>query len=320
MMTYPRENDKGKFIGHFWAIFNAGAVLGSVIAFIINKDVAVAASLSGSIYAAFISIMLIGTLTAFSLAPPSSVSPTQTVTAFRSKSSHLDGRAGSHHEALPGLAHDCLDPHVPVLQLVLFLPVLDRQRPLLLDPYPVLEQHLLLVLADRGLLVLCSYTRIPGRQPQDSFPLGSHHHCLLRRYLGWRNFLQTGYKVTDAKGNHDCPEGASYVGPLFLYMFYGLNDAAWQTYSYWLMGALSNNVTVLSRYSGFYKSIQSCGAAVAWRINAAGTSFMTELIICFAFLVASIPGALFLSMRIKDRSDDDQEEYDHDHRDMKIDA
>jgi len=73
MMTYPRENDKGKFIGHFWAIFNAGAVLGSAIAFIINKDVAVAASLSDSIYAAFISIMLIGTLTAFPLAPPSSV-------------------------------------------------------------------------------------------------------------------------------------------------------------------------------------------------------------------------------------------------------
>jgi len=56
--------------------------------------------------------------------------------------------------------------------------------------------------------------------------LWSHHHCLLRRYLGWRNFLQTGYKITDAKGNHDYPKGASYVGPLFLYIFYGLNDAA----------------------------------------------------------------------------------------------
>jgi len=85
------------------------------------------------------------------------------------------------------------------------------------------------------------------------------------------------------------------------------------------MGALSNNVTVLSRYSGFYKCIQPCGAAIAWRINAAGTSFMTELIICFAFLVASIPGVLFLSMRITDHSDD-QEECDHDRRDMKIDA
>jgi hypothetical protein len=83
------------------------------------------------------------------------------------------------------------------------------------------------------------------------------------------------------------------------------------------MGALSNDVTVLSRYAGFYKCIQSCGTAIAWRISAVGTSFMTELIICFPLLVVSIPGALFLSMRIKDHSDDDQEENDHDHHNMK---
>ncbi|KAF9274033.1 hypothetical protein BGZ74_004525, partial [Mortierella antarctica] len=80
------------------------------------------------------------------------------------------------------------------------------------------------------------------------------------------------------------------------------------TYCYWLMGALSNDVTVLSRYAGFYKGIQSAGAAIAWRINALGTvPFMTELIICFAMLVASIPGALFLALRLKDHSDDEVE-------------
>ncbi|KAG0304630.1 hypothetical protein BGZ97_001390 [Linnemannia gamsii] len=93
-------------------------------------------------------------------------------------------------------------------------------------------------------------------------------------------------------------------------MLYGLNDAAWQTYCYWLMGALSNDVTVLSRYAGFYKCIQSSGAAIAWRINAVGTPYMTELIICFALLIASLPGALFLTMRIKDHSDDVTPEHD----------
>ncbi|KAG0336116.1 DUF895 domain membrane protein [Podila horticola] len=66
-------------------------------------------------------------------------------------------------------------------------------------------------------------------------------------------------------------ERASYVGPLFLYMFYSLNDAAWQTYCYWLMGVLSNDVTVVSRYASLYKCTQSYGAAIAWRINAVGT-------------------------------------------------
>ncbi|KAG0247031.1 hypothetical protein BG011_002178, partial [Mortierella polycephala] len=53
--------------------------------------------------------------------------------------------------------------------------------------------------------------------------------------------------------------------------------------------------------------IQSSGAAIAWRINAVGTPYMTELIICFALLAASLPGALFLSLRIKDHSDEDVE-------------
>lgn len=50
-----------------------------------------------------------------------------------------------------------------------------------------------------------------------------------------------------------------YVGPMFLYIFYGLYDAAWQTSIYWFMGAMSNNSRVLANYVGFYKGIQSAG-------------------------------------------------------------
>ncbi len=32
-----------------------------------------------------------------------------------------------------------------------------------------------------------------------------------------------------------------YIGPMFLYMFYGFYDAAFQTTCYWLMGSLTNN-------------------------------------------------------------------------------
>jgi hypothetical protein len=120
-------------------------------------------------------------------------------------------------------------------------------------------------------------------------------------------FFQRTFTIDMPKPNHDFKEGASYVGPLFLYMFYGLNDAAWQTYIYWMMGAMSNDATVLSRYAGFYKCIQSCGAAISWRINAVGTPYMTELIICFALLGLSVPGALFLAARIQDHSDEDLE-------------
>jgi len=65
-----------------------------------------------------------------------------------------------------------------------------------------------------------------------------------------------------------------YVGHLFLYMFYGLLDSMWQTYAYWVMGALSNDPRKLSYFAGFYKSIQSAGAAVAWRIDALKVPFI----------------------------------------------
>lgn len=78
---------------------------------------------------------------------------------------------------------------------------------------------------------------------------------------------------------------SGYIGPMFLYMFYGFYDAAFQTSAYWLvlnpllfcrlsvpstdkarfMGALTNNNRKLANFAGFYKGIQSAGAAGMWR-------------------------------------------------------
>jgi hypothetical protein len=38
-----------------------------------------------------------------------------------------------------------------------------------------------------------------------------------------------------------------------LYIAYGMLDAVWQTYAYWLMGALSNEPRKLAYFAGFYK-------------------------------------------------------------------
>ncbi len=57
------------------------------------------------------------------------------------------------------------------------------------------------------------------------------------------------------------------VGPMTLYFFYGMYDAVWQTDIYWYMGALSNNGRKAANLAGFYKGIQSAGAAVFWRLD-----------------------------------------------------
>jgi hypothetical protein len=84
-----------------------------------------------------------------------------------------------------------------------------------------------------------------------------------------------------------------YVGHLFLYMFYGFLDAMWQTYTYWLMGALSNDPRKLAYFAGFYKSIQSAGAAVAWRIDALKAPYQamfgSSWGLCAAGLIFALP-------------------------------
>lgn len=42
-----------------------------------------------------------------------------------------------------------------------------------------------------------------------------------------------------------------YVGRIWFYIFCGLLDAMWQTTSYWLMGAMSNDPAKLAFFAGF---------------------------------------------------------------------
>ncbi|KAF9335870.1 hypothetical protein BG006_010390 [Podila minutissima] len=323
MMAYPRENDKGKFIGYFWAIFNAGAVLGSVIAFVINKDVIVAKNLEDPTYIAFISLMAVGTLIALSLAPPSSVT--------HSNGDHIQiQKFPSWSGELIAVLKLFLDWRMIVL-IPMFLSSnwfysyqFSTVNGFNFSPRTQSLNNIFYWFSQIGgswaFARILDYQGV-NRKTRALWGLMIVTACFVATWIGGI-FFQKGYAINDPKPGHDYTEGASYVGSLFLYMFYGLNDAAWQTYCYWLMGALSNDVTVLSRYAGFYKCIQSCGAAIAWRINAVGTPFMIELIICFALLVASIPGAFFLAIRIKDHSEEHEEDNHNDKKyaDGKIDA
>ncbi|MCJ1398936.1 hypothetical protein MMC11_002137 [Xylographa trunciseda] len=79
-----------------------------------------------------------------------------------------------------------------------------------------------------------------------------------------------------------------YVGPMFLYIFYGFFDAAWQSVVYWYIGSLSNNSRTLANVVGFYKGIQSAGAAISYRIDALKAPFMNEFASNWALLAGSL--------------------------------
>lgn len=54
------------------------------------------------------------------------------------------------------------------------------------------------------------------------------------------------------------------------------------------MGSLTNNSRKLANFAGFYKGIQSAGAAITWALDRVLTPYMTSLAVCWALLAGSI--------------------------------
>ncbi|KAM2730969.1 hypothetical protein EV1_002160 [Malus domestica] len=104
--------------------------------------------------------------------------------------------------------------------------------------------------------------------------------------------------------------GSAFAGPFVLYFSFGLLDAMFQSMVFWVIGALADNSEILSRYAGFYKGIQSAGAAVAWQIDTCKASFLSQLVTNFALYTVSYPLLVVLILlAMKDECEADVEEF-----------
>ncbi|ORX98169.1 hypothetical protein K493DRAFT_300089 [Basidiobolus meristosporus CBS 931.73] len=95
-----------------------------------------------------------------------------------------------------------------------------------------------------------------------------------------------------------------------LYSCYGLLDASTQSYAYWIMGAMTNDASMLARYGGYYKGIQSAGAAIAWRIDAVKAPFIAEFAIAWGLLVLAFPFTFYIAKNVTETSNADEEKAD----------
>lgn len=67
------------------------------------------------------------------------------------------------------------------------------------------------------------------------------------------------------------------------------------------MGSLTNNGRKLANFTGFYKGIQSAGAAIAPAIDNRRVSYMTNLATCWGLLAGSlIVAAPVIFSRVRD--------------------
>ncbi|KAM5469101.1 hypothetical protein MauCBS54593_004453 [Microsporum audouinii] len=306
MMSYPDEYSKGRFISWFWAIFNLGGVIGSLVP-LANNLHSKSNSVQDSTYILFIVLMFAGFVLSFALVNARDIKRSDGTRVILMKNP-------SWKSELLGL--------VTVLKydwyIVAFFPMFFASN--WFTTYQFNEVNLAKFnIRTRALNnVLYWLSQMAG-----AFVFGYFldfyriRRSIRARYvLAWLFALTMaiwggGWAFQRSYDRFDITEtnrmdwrDRGYVGPMFLYMFYGFYDAAFQTCAYWFMGALTNNSRKLANFAGFYKSIQSAGAAIAWRIDGQAVSYRAMFISNWVLLAGSlIIAAPVIWMKVKDITD-----------------
>ncbi|TDL22280.1 MFS general substrate transporter [Rickenella mellea] len=309
MLAYPTESDKGVFIGIFWAIFNLGGVVGASVSFGQNFH-SKASSVGNGTYIGFLILTLIGVAIPMFMANPDKMIRTD-------GSKVTTPRHPSWISEIVGLYVALrTDPAI-----ILLFPMFLASNWFYTWQFNDYNGALFNIRA-RSLNNLVYWLS----QMVGSIAIGLilDRKKLTRRtraFLGWfilliMVFVVHGWGYHYQKGytreSVDVHNGfvpmdirdSGYAAKIWLYIFCGLLDAMWQTTAYWMMGAMSNDPAKLAYLTGFYKSIQSAGAAGMWRADGVGKPYMQIFASTWALLVAGLLFALpMLYFRVKNHTD-----------------
>ncbi|KAL8913944.1 MAG: hypothetical protein Q9171_001329 [Xanthocarpia ochracea] len=336
MMSYPPEASKGRYISWFWMIFNLGAVLGSLIPLGQNIH-----SSSGNVndgtYIGFMVLTFCGAALAWFLVDARQVQ--------RADGSHV---VLMKHPTWQSELLGLLETLKTDSWVVFLFPMFFASNWFYTYQFNVVNLARFNVRTRALNGVLYWLSQIIGAYIFGYALDISRVRRSLRAKAAWAVlFIITmaiwggGYawqmQYTRAETSAEDYvkmdwTSSGYVGPMFLYMFYGFYDAAWQTCVYWFMGALTNNGRKLTNFAGFYKGIQSAGTAIIFRIDALKAPFMNEFASCWGLLAGSLLVALpLILMKVRDTvplkddikfSDETMEEVmptvTHDHEEAKV--
>ncbi|KAF9432990.1 hypothetical protein BGZ76_010025 [Entomortierella beljakovae] len=328
MMSYPTEDNKGKYISTFWAIFNLGAVLGSVLPLALNSAPGMDPDdVSSTTYIVYMAVMGLSTSFAFFLSRPS------TIIKDDGEPVNVAKFAGLKAEALAILSVFCDWRMLLLIPAFFFSNFSYTYQFNDFNGFPFnirtrcLNSIVFWVAQVIGALVIgYLLDRIPVRRPKRAM-LGLLVIALLFMAT-WIAALFVQIKHNwERKPVHqseliDFEHGSAYTGLLFIYAMFGFCDAAFAVFCYWIMGALSNKHDELSRYAGFFKAIQSLGGAVAAPLDLAQTPLLAYLVTNWILCAISI-AAMFLVCRTItdttvefDDSEDEMEYYDEELDDL----
>ncbi|KAI0074214.1 MFS general substrate transporter [Panus rudis PR-1116 ss-1] len=313
MMSYPLEKDKGKAFSIFWAIFQFGSFLGSIIALAINIRSGQLTAVSTSTYVAFIVIIAIGIVSSAAVLPPNRV--------IRSDGTIVKLEAASKpHEEIIGMARLFKDWRILALLPMFFASnyFYAYQNALNAVMFDGPTRALNAALEGAGAIIgamIIGYLVLDAKWA----------HRRTRGYIGlafvtvltiivwavglsWQvTFDREKGKEMKAAGHLINYKDDAYAGKALLFFFYYFADACFQALVYWIMSALTNDPFKLARFAGMYKAIQSAGEAGSFGMDAVSTPLLNEHLASWVLLLVSYPGAYLVIRTIKETNYNDEE-------------
>ncbi|KAJ2740717.1 hypothetical protein GGI20_005659 [Coemansia sp. BCRC 34301] len=304
MVSYPREEEKGRYIAIFWVIFNLGGMLGGILPFAINYN-SDNGSLADGVYIAFVVLECLGAFLGLALAPPSKVTRDDGSSVVLVKYTNLGTET-----------IEILKLFINPLMIGL-LPMCFTSNFFYTYQFDNINGALFNV-RTRGFNNIFYWGAQMVGAYAISFLLDTPRFARKTRgYIAfaivfvvfnaiWGGSLALNIKYPKAltlDKRMDFTNSSDVSGPIILYVFCGIGDALYQSFAYWIIGALSNDNQLLARYIGFYKGMQSFGGAIAWQLAAKSVSPRNQLVANWVLFGISVPSMLYVVWRIKEHSE-----------------
>lgn len=305
-MSLPLEKDKGRYISIFYGLSFFGTVIGAIIPTVENWGVTTAGSANDGTYIALFILMLMGSVVACCISNPAKV--------IRNDGTRvLVPRQTTFIQELKNVALAVkYEPWI-----ILFFPYsfaglwyipyqsndfngyfFDLRTRAFGSLWFDFGQFFMAVVVglmlDLGLL---------GSRRRRAFVGWTFLFVLLNAvFIGGIFPMRLSHRGTPPAHLLDVNDWQA-GGYIALYMFYGAVDGAWQTFAWWIIGALSNDPRVLSMYSAFYKVFGAMGAAIVFNLDVRQISYQAMFGSYWGLLAGSMLLVLVLIYkRVEDTS------------------
>ncbi|KAL7420594.1 hypothetical protein Q5752_004545 [Cryptotrichosporon argae] len=301
MMSYPLEKDKGRMFSVFWVIFNAGGLMGGLIALGIDLKQGALSATATTTYVAFMIVMGVGIAACWTLLPPGRVVRNDgTIVKIQSFANPKD--------EVRGLWNTLKEPQILLLVPLFFFSnyFYSYQSALAVAIFDATTRAVNGVVKSTGQIVgaiiigiLLDVVPVKRRRNRGLIGVATATAFICVAY-GWG----LAYQLRFTRATEPSPKinyaDAAFGEPIALLVFYDVADAMYQGVAYWIMGALSADAFVLARYAGLYKALQSAGSAVAYGVDAVKTPLLNELLSGWICLLFSLAPAFYVAANLHD--------------------